>query len=105
MMPFQGVFSKSTDTGVGEGSSAETEELEEELKSAKALFIVDALLGGITISAAYPFWWRGFWGPFVLGISFTQSFWAITSVASIGAGVVLGLIVAPFIYYIKRVLS
>jgi len=57
MMPFQGVFSKSTDPGVGEGSSVDSvdaEELEEELKSAKALFIVDALIGGITISAAYP---------------------------------------------------
>jgi hypothetical protein len=103
MMPFRGVFSKSTGSGVGEGSSAE--ELEEDLKPAKALFIVDALLGGITISAAYPFWWRGFWGPFVLGISFTPSFWAITSIASIGAGAVLGLVVSSFIYYIKRVLS
>jgi hypothetical protein len=103
MMPFRGVFSKSAGSGVGEGGSAE--ELEEELKPAKALFIVDALLGGITISAAYPFWWRGFWGPFVLGISFTPSFWAITSIASIGAGAVLGLVVSPFIYYIKRVLS
>jgi len=102
-MPFRGVFSKSDGSGVGEGGSAE--ELEEELKPAKALFIVDALLGGITISAAYPFWWRGFWGPFVLGISFTPSFWAITSIASIGAGAVLGLVVSPFIYYIKRVLS
>jgi hypothetical protein len=105
MIPFQGVFSKSTDTGVGEGSSAEAEELEEELKSAKALFIVDALLGGITISAAYPVWYRGFWATFVEGYTYTPSFWAITSVVSIGAGAVLGLIVAPFIYYIKRVLS
>jgi len=105
MMPFQGVFSKSTDPGVGEGSSVDAEELEEELKSAKALFIVDALLGGITISAAYPVWYRGFWATFVEGYTYTPSFWAITSVVSIGAGVVLGLIVAPFIYYIKRVLS
>jgi len=105
MMPFQGVFSKSTDPGVGEGSSVDAEELEEGLKSAKALFIVDALLGGITISAAYPVWYRGFWATFVEGYTYTPSFWAITSVASIGAGVVLGLIVAPFIYYIKRVLS
>jgi len=103
MTPFRGVVSKCAGSGVGEGGSAK--ELEEEWKPAKALFIVDALLGGITISAAYPFWWRGFWGPFVLGISYTPSFWAITSVASIGAGAVLGLIVAPFIYYIKRVLS
>jgi len=105
MMPFQGVFSKSTDPGVGEGGSVDAEELEEELKSAKALFIVDALIGGITISAAYPVWYRGFWATFVEGYTYTPSFWAITSVVSIGAGVVLGLIVAPFIYYIKRVLS
>ena len=105
MTPFQGVLSKSTDPGVGEGSSVDAEELEEGLKSAKALFIVDALLGGITISAAYPVWYRGFWATFVEGYTYTPSFWAITSVASIGAGVVLGLIVAPFIYYIKRVLS
>jgi hypothetical protein len=103
MMPFQGVLSKSANPGVGGGGSAE--ELEEELKPAKALFIVDALLGGITISAAYPVWYRGFWATFVEGYTYTPSFWAITSIASIGAGAVLGLIVAPFIYYIKRVLS
>ncbi|MGC8543841.1 MAG: hypothetical protein ACP5NQ_07845, partial [Vulcanisaeta sp.] len=104
MMPFKGVFKRGSTTAL-DGGSSNTEELEEELKPAKALFIVDALLGGITISTAYPFWWRGFWGPFVLGISFTPSFWLITSVASVGAGAVLGLIVAPFIYYIKRVLT
>jgi len=105
MMPFQGVFSKSTDPGVGEGGSVDAEELEEELKSAKALFIVDALIGGITVSSAFPVWYRGFWATFVEGYTYTPSFWAITSVVSIGAGAVLGLIVAPFIYYIKRVLS
>ena len=103
MTPFQGVLSKSANPGVGEGGSVE--ELEEELKPAKALFIIDALISGITVSTAYPFWWRGFWGPFVSGLSFTPSFWAITSIASIGAGAVLGLVVSPFIYYIKRVLS
>jgi hypothetical protein len=41
----------------------------------------------------------------VEGYTYTPSFWAITSVVSIGAGVVLGLIGAPFIYYIKKVLS
>ncbi|WP_054849202.1 hypothetical protein [Vulcanisaeta sp. JCM 14467] len=105
MLPFRGVFKGVASSKEPSGESVASEELEEELKSAKALFIVDALLGGITISMAYPFWWRGFWGPFVLGISFTPSLWAITSIASIGAGAVLGLVVAPFIYYIKRVLT
>lgn len=88
-----------------DSESVTAEEMEEELKPARALFIIDALLGGITISTAYPFWWRGFWGPFVLGISFTPSFWFITTIASIGAGAVLGLVVSPFIYYIKKVLT
>jgi hypothetical protein len=103
MTPFQGVLSKSANPGVGEGSSAEG--LEEELKPAKALFIIDALIGGITTLTADPLWYRGFWATFVEGYTYTPSFWAITSIASIGAGIVLGLVVAPFIYYIKRVLS
>ncbi|ADY02279.1 MAG: hypothetical protein ACP5L5_07820 [Vulcanisaeta sp.] len=105
MMPFRGVFKGAIGSKTGDSESVASEELEEELKPAKALFIIDAVLGGITISIAYPFWWRGFWGPFVLGISYTPSFWFITTVASIGAGIVLGLVVAPFIYYIKKVLT
>jgi hypothetical protein len=103
MTPFQGVLSKSANPGVGGGGSAE--ELEEELKPAKALFIIDALIGGITTLTADPLWYLGFWRTFIEGYVYTSRFWAITVVAHIGAGVVLGLVVAPFIYYIKRVLS
>ncbi len=105
LMPFKGTFKSSANSKAIESGSITSEELEEELKPAKLLFIIDAILGGVTISIAYPFWYRGFWGPFVEGISFTPSFWFITTIASVGAGIVLGLVVAPFIYYIKKVLS
>nr|KJR72076.1 MAG: hypothetical protein TU36_04220 [Vulcanisaeta sp. AZ3] len=89
----------------GSGVAGGVEEVEEELRPAKALFVLDAVIGGATISAAFPLWYRGFWATFVEGLTYTPSFWAITTVVSVLSGVVLGLVVLPFIYYIKRALS
>lgn len=66
------------------------------------VFIDGAIAGG-WISLAYPFWWRGFWGTFVIGYKTTVQFWAITSATQLVAGLVVGAILGPLIYYIKRV--
>nr|KJR73997.1 MAG: hypothetical protein TU35_02565 [Thermoproteus sp. AZ2] len=89
----------ATDGGEAEGES------EEEARPPRSSWIIfaDGALSGAWMSLAYPFWWRGFWGTFVTGYKTTVQFWAVTSAAALGAGIVMGIIVAPLIYYIKQV--
>lgn len=70
---------------------------------ARWIVYADGALSGAWMSLAYPFWWRGFWGTFVISYATTPQFWAVTSAAALGAGIVMGLVIAPLVEYIKRV--
>ena len=69
------------------------------------MVFLDGVISGAWIGIAYPFWWRGFWGTFVIGYKTTVQFWAVTSAASLLAGAVMGALVAPLVWYIKQVVT
>lgn len=81
------------------------EDTEENVRKALWLLILDGIIGGATIMVAYNFWYLGFFRTFISGLTVNVTYWEITSLTSLGGGALLGLILAPIIYYVKRVVS
>jgi hypothetical protein len=86
-----------------DGGAAQTGGEEAAPPRRRWIIFVDGIISGAWASLAYPFWWRGFWGTFVTGYVTSVQFWAVTSAAALGAGVVMGAVLAPLVYYIKQV--
>lgn len=67
--------------------------------------VLDALIGAIPMAVAYSLFYRGFFATFVSGFVYKASLVYTTTLASIGGGIVMGLISLPFVAYIKRVVK
>ncbi|KUO93229.1 MAG: hypothetical protein RXQ96_07610 [Thermocladium sp.] len=95
------------------GSTSAGASLEERIKAqaSKAttvgyvLMVLDALIGAIPMAVAYSLFYRGFFATFVSGFVYKPSLVYATTIASVGGGIVMGLISLPFVAYIKRVVK
>ncbi len=66
-------------------------------------YLVDGAVVGFVTSIAYNFWYQGFWATFVEGYSYTTNYVLVTTATNGIMGIIVGIILAPLVYYIKSV--
>lgn len=86
----------------GEGGGVETED---KLITIPGLFILDSVIGGVVVALAYPLFYHGFFATFVEGYSYTTQYVIANSLVSAVGGIIMGLIAAPFVAYIRKVIT
>jgi len=75
------------------------------LRTVPGLFLVDSVIGGLVVALDYPVFYRGFFATFVEGISYTSNYVLVTSLVSIAGGVIMGLLAAPLVVYVRKALT
>jgi len=85
----------------GEGGTT----TQQHLVTIRGLFVLDCLVGGIIVGIAYNFWYQGFWATFVEGYSYTTNYVLTTTLTNAAGGALMGLIAAPFVVYIRKVIK
>ncbi|MGC8670975.1 MAG: hypothetical protein ACP5SK_04120 [Thermoprotei archaeon] len=78
---------------------------EERVITIPGLFVVDSVIGGIIVAIAYPLFYHGFFATFVEGYSYTTNYVLTDTLVSLAGGVIMGLIAAPFVVYIRKVIT
>ncbi|MFP3220748.1 MAG: hypothetical protein RXR41_06425 [Candidatus Marsarchaeota archaeon] len=86
----------------GEGG---TVEVQEKVVRIPGLFVIDSVIGGVVVALAYPLFYHGFFATFVEGYSYTTQYVLTNSLVSAAGGVIMGLIAAPFVVYIRKVIT
>ncbi len=78
---------------------------EERVITIPGLFVIDSVIGGIIVAIAYPFFYHGFFATFVEGYSYTTNYVLTNTLVSLAGGVIMGLVSAPFVAYIRKVVT
>ena len=105
--PYQRVLSFKAQVTAEQAAQAQTGKTvkpKENVRKIPGLYFLDGAVVGFIVMIAYDFWYRGFWATFVEGYLYTLHtvlFFTLTS--GIG-GIIVGIILAPLVYYIKKVI-
>ena len=105
--PYQRVLSFKAQVTAEQAAQAQAEKTvkpKENVRKIPILPFLDGAVAGFIVMIAYDFWYRGFWATFVEGKLYTLHavlFFTLTN--GIG-GIIVGIILAPLVYYIKKVI-
>ncbi|MGC8600398.1 MAG: hypothetical protein ACP5LX_05035 [Nitrososphaeria archaeon] len=105
--PYQRVLSfkaQVTAEQAAQAQAGKTAKPKENVRKIPGLYFLDGAVVGFVVFIAYNFWYQGFWATFVEGYLYTLHYVLFETLTNGIGGIVVGIILAPLVYYIKKVI-
>jgi len=101
--PYQRTF-RAAVTTVQTTQTGEKTKQKEGVRKIPGMYFIDGAVVGFVVMIAYNFWYQGFWATFVEGYLYTPNYVLFQTATNGLGGIVAGIILAPLVYYIKKVI-
>ncbi len=102
--PYQRTFRAAATTVQTAQPAGKGKQLKEGVRKIRGLYFLDGAVVGFVVMIAYNFWYQGFWATFVEGYLYTPNYILFETATNGLGGIVAGIILAPLVYYIKKVI-
>lgn len=101
--PYQRTF-RAAVTTVQTTQTGEKTKQKEGVRKIPGMYFIDGAVVGFVVMIGYSFWYQGFWATFVEGTLYAPNYVLFQTATNGLGGIVAGIILAPLVYYIKKVI-